>query len=445
MSYSASTNRLSTIGSQSVQYDAAGNMLQDGTGTGSHAYTWDGEGRMASVSSAPGTTVATYVYNALGQRVERTGSGVPNGGTLDEYEVYPERSRRDAFGNRALIMNNSTNVEDYIPAVAGRNFVKYTRGHTYFMHTNPIGSTGTLTDEAGNWTGGEIYDPWGQRWATYGSNYDERYASMMMRDAESGLDPTDFRMYTSQYGRWLSPDPLAGHITNPQSLNRYAYVMNNPTTRTDPLGLDPCKPNPGNNNCKGTQHPPTCLGMVCADQYYGGSLFEGFGSNMIATICTINGVTKYCSQGAMQFMSPTGADEFDVGTAGSGVYWTAPPGSASTDAGGRTSTSTGSLGFSDALWGEANGTSDELEGTLFSRSQSNSMNKLQALYDAVTGDYVFGPATPSADTQGPSAGAFGPVFPTTWEPLPGGLPGELWILVTVTGPAQLVPVPGLSR
>jgi len=37
--------------------------------------------------------------------------------------------------------------------------------------------------------------------------------------------------------RWLTPDPLGGDITNPQSLNRYAYVGNNPTTLTDPLGL----------------------------------------------------------------------------------------------------------------------------------------------------------------------------------------------------------------
>jgi hypothetical protein len=35
----------------------------------------------------------------------------------------------------------------------------------------------------------------------------------------------------------MSPDPLAGDILNPQSLNRYTYVMNNPTNWTDPLGL----------------------------------------------------------------------------------------------------------------------------------------------------------------------------------------------------------------
>ncbi|HEV2499835.1 MAG TPA: RHS repeat-associated core domain-containing protein [Terriglobia bacterium] len=43
-------------------------------------------------------------------------------------------------------------------------------------------------------------------------------------------------------GRWLTPDLLGGDITNPQSLNRYAYALNNPTTLTDPSGLcPPCR------------------------------------------------------------------------------------------------------------------------------------------------------------------------------------------------------------
>jgi hypothetical protein len=44
-------------------------------------------------------------------------------------------------------------------------------------------------------------------------------------------------VYCSDLYRWLSPDPVAGDITNPQSLNRYAYVLNNPTNLIDPLGL----------------------------------------------------------------------------------------------------------------------------------------------------------------------------------------------------------------
>ena len=37
--------------------------------------------------------------------------------------------------------------------------------------------------------------------------------------------------------RWLSPDPTGGDVMHPQSLNRYAYVSNNPATLDDPLGL----------------------------------------------------------------------------------------------------------------------------------------------------------------------------------------------------------------
>ena len=34
----------------------------------------------------------------------------------------------------------------------------------------------------------------------------------------------------------MSPDPFGGHLTNPQSLNRYAYVQNNPLIYVDPSG-----------------------------------------------------------------------------------------------------------------------------------------------------------------------------------------------------------------
>jgi len=58
--------------------------------------------------------------------------------------------------------------------------------------------------------------------------------------AETNLNHTDFRQYASPEGRWLSPDPYACSLdpSNPQSLNRYAYVLNNPLNLSDPQGLD---------------------------------------------------------------------------------------------------------------------------------------------------------------------------------------------------------------
>jgi RHS repeat-associated protein len=69
------------------------------------------------------------------------------------------------------------------------------------------------------------------------------------RDTESNLDYFGARYYSSTMGRWTNPDPWLGsmNLANPQSLNRYAYVANNPLTFTDPLGLELMSPgdNPG--------------------------------------------------------------------------------------------------------------------------------------------------------------------------------------------------------
>jgi len=65
------------------------------------------------------------------------------------------------------------------------------------------------------------------------------------RDAESGNDYFGARYYASSMGRFMSPDwsekvttvPYAD-LANPQSLNLYSYVTNNPMNRTDPMGHD---------------------------------------------------------------------------------------------------------------------------------------------------------------------------------------------------------------
>ena len=75
------------------------------------------------------------------------------------------------------------------------------------------------------------------------------------RDNESGNDYFPARYYSSAMGRWLSPDWSAkrepvpyAKLDNPQSLNLYAYLKNNPLRTTDPDGHadDPCK---GKSDC----------------------------------------------------------------------------------------------------------------------------------------------------------------------------------------------------
>jgi len=63
------------------------------------------------------------------------------------------------------------------------------------------------------------------------------------RDTESGLDNFGARYYSSQYGRFMTPDWAAtatdvpyADFGNPQSLNLYGYVKNNPLSYADPDG-----------------------------------------------------------------------------------------------------------------------------------------------------------------------------------------------------------------
>ena len=58
-------------------------------------------------------------------------------------------------------------------------------------------------------------------------------------DAETGLNFAQARYQSSVQGRFTSADPLlaSASVGNPQSFNRYTYVVNNPVNLTDPSGL----------------------------------------------------------------------------------------------------------------------------------------------------------------------------------------------------------------
>ena len=55
-------------------------------------------------------------------------------------------------------------------------------------------------------------------------------------EASLGLYDYRARFYDPTLGRFLQPDPIVPEPGNPQALNRYAYVYNNPLRYTDPSG-----------------------------------------------------------------------------------------------------------------------------------------------------------------------------------------------------------------
>lgn len=234
-------------------------MTSNGTGTGSSSYTWDAEGRLASVD---GGATSTYIYNALGQQAEIQLTGParnferlydPAGQELSEFNAtspyYMWTWQNVRVGGKL--------VDHYWWAGAG--------SFANFVHLNYLGSTSMVTDYSGATVMDEVRYPWGQESLHSGSRYDEHFAGMSWHDYAVDLDPTLFRMYSSTYGRWMTPDPLAGDVSNPQSLNRYAYVLNNPTNLVDPSGMGPCDRNPDAGVCN---HDPNLRDAVGNwDQY----------------------------------------------------------------------------------------------------------------------------------------------------------------------------------
>jgi RHS repeat-associated protein len=63
-------------------------------------------------------------------------------------------------------------------------------------------------------------------------------------DSASGLDYANNRYYSNAYGRFMTPDPYQqtaispSDPKNPQSWNRYAYVIGDPINSNDPSGQD---------------------------------------------------------------------------------------------------------------------------------------------------------------------------------------------------------------
>jgi RHS repeat-associated protein len=116
-------------------------------------------------------------------------------------------------------------------------------GAVYYFFADHLGTAKVMTNATGVAQQESTYYAFGGEQRVITNTVANAYKfTGFERDSESGLDDTLFRKYASNLGRWLSPDPMAGDILNPQSLNRYGYALNNPVNFIDPLGLDGFNP-----------------------------------------------------------------------------------------------------------------------------------------------------------------------------------------------------------
>ena len=208
------------------------------TGNG---YKYDAEGNITEVDQGT-SVVAKYYYDALNQRVRSE-----TGGAAYEY-IF------DQWGKRLAMQNGSTGspmeVSLYWPN--GGPVLGFDWGWaTHFQHQDFTGTERLRTGYDGSVEGKYTSQPFGDAQATVagstnGANphqygdLDAYHYSELDHDSESGLEHAQFRHYNSAHAHWMSPDPYSGSydITNPQSFNRYAYVLNNPMRHRDRLGLE---------------------------------------------------------------------------------------------------------------------------------------------------------------------------------------------------------------
>ena len=119
---------------------------------------------------------------------------------------------------------------------------------TYFLRDHPeaSGSNRILTDSTGNVVTQSGHYLYGESWQTSGTTSTKWLFTTYERDGESGNDYAQARAYINRPGRFNSPDLLGGDPGDPQSLNHYSYVENDPADLLDPSGADsksnPCGP-----------------------------------------------------------------------------------------------------------------------------------------------------------------------------------------------------------
>ncbi|MBI4528352.1 MAG: hypothetical protein HY695_31545, partial [Deltaproteobacteria bacterium] len=201
---------------KSYTYYPDGNMWTAGPTGSQRTFTWNFENRLESIS-IPGGSTTTFEYDYTGARVEKSG---PLGTVL-----YPFKGYEISAGTISKYIK--IGIETYALKKGSEKF---------FYHNDHLGGVNVITDIGGNRVQLVEYDPWGNVSRSEGNiDPNHRFTGQEL-DLETGLYYYGGRYYDPELGRFISPDPFVGQPGDPQNLNRYSYVVNNPQNYIDPDG-----------------------------------------------------------------------------------------------------------------------------------------------------------------------------------------------------------------
>jgi RHS repeat-associated protein len=262
----SANNQIATAPIGTYLYDQAGNVIQDAL----NQYAYDAEGRLCAVENA-NSTITQYFYDASGTRTSKvtlTGITLPASSStypapvsslctqvpITANTTQPHYYLLDSGGDQVteLADNPTTGVFGWFHTNA------FTGGHlsatydTYGLHfhlSDPLGTRRMQLNTLGQIEESCFSLPYGDQLSctktalSTADDATEHHFTGKERDTESGNDYFGARYYASSMGRWMSPDwnekvePVPySKLDDPQTLNLYTYVLNNPLVLADADG-----------------------------------------------------------------------------------------------------------------------------------------------------------------------------------------------------------------
>jgi RHS repeat-associated protein len=258
---------------ENYSYDARGNFTYK-QGTGYYKYDRSKKNRLSQIwtgSGFTGSKTHTFAYDNRGN-VTSDGSRtfkytafdkpylITKGSTKTEFSYGPGRGlyhQRLTVGGKVTDTLYVKGLYERAKLSTGVTEHKYHVGNvvitdrsnkvndTLYLHKDNLGSTVSITNSAGAIKQHFSYDAWGKQNAFYAHSSLTAYTSpatsqgytghKMMNDV--GIIHMGGRIYDPVLGRFLQADTCIQAPKNSQSYNRYAYVLNNPMSYTDPTGF----------------------------------------------------------------------------------------------------------------------------------------------------------------------------------------------------------------